>query len=117
MLKKTTRLALSLAIAAPLFILPQVYAAQLPETTVIATEQVLDNTPQAFTPQLMSININTATPADLTKLSGIGERKALRIVQWRQQNGDFKTISDLANVNGIGKATVAKLAGQLTVGN
>ena len=59
MLKKTTRLALSLAIAAPLFILPQVYAAQLPETTVIATEQVLDNTPQAFTPQLMSININT----------------------------------------------------------
>ena len=90
MLKKTTRLALSLAIAAPLFILPQVYAAQLPETTVIATEQVLDNTPQAFTPQLMSININTATPADLTKLSGIGERKALRIVQWRQQMATLK---------------------------
>jgi comEA protein len=49
------------------------------------------------------ININTASKVELQKLKGVGETYAQRIVDYRVENGEFKTIDELLNVKGIGK--------------
>ncbi len=56
------------------------------------------------------VNINTATVDELSALYGIGEGKAKAIIAYRNKNGTFKSIEELANVKGIGKKTVAKLS-------
>jgi competence protein ComEA len=49
------------------------------------------------------INLNTATAEELTHaVKGIGHKRALAIVQYRQHHGPYKTITDLAAVRGIG---------------
>jgi len=63
------------------------------------------------------VNINTADAATLAAaLEGIGAAKAAEIVSYREQNGPFKSISDLLNVKGIGEATLEKNKDKLTVG-
>ena len=57
----------------------------------------------------VTVNINTATAEELSALLvGIGNKKAQEIVQYRDQNGAFQKPDDLANVKGIGAATVEK---------
>lgn len=73
-----------------------------------AAEATTANTPtkvEAVVPSTV-ININTADAQELTKLKGIGEKKAEAIVAWRKENGDFKTVDDLLEVKGIGEATL-----------
>ena len=48
------------------------------------------------------ININTATQSELEVLTGIGPSMASKIIDYRKQNGKFKTIDDIKNVPGIG---------------
>jgi competence protein ComEA len=55
------------------------------------------------------VDLNTATVADLDALPGVGPVIAGRIVAWRQQNGRFNRVDDLAEVQGIGAATLEKL--------
>ncbi|WP_458734661.1 ComEA family DNA-binding protein [Zobellella taiwanensis] len=55
-----------------------------------------------------SININTAGPEQLAQLTGIGPAKAAAIVEYRETNGPFATVDDLAKVKGIGESTVEK---------
>ena len=50
-----------------------------------------------------TVNINTATPAELQKLPGIGAATAARIVEYRQKNGPFKKAEELMNIRGIGE--------------
>ncbi len=50
------------------------------------------------------LNINKATIEELMSLSGIGEATAMKIVEYRTTNGNFKTIEDIKNVSGIGNA-------------
>ena len=50
------------------------------------------------------ININTAKQTELETLSGIGPSTALKIINYREENGKFKTIEDIKNVPGIGDA-------------
>ncbi|MGA1372597.1 MAG: ComEA family DNA-binding protein, partial [Pseudomonadales bacterium] len=54
-----------------------------------------------------TVNINTADAATLARvLDGIGEAKALSIVEYRKTNGEFADIYELANVKGVGERTV-----------
>ncbi len=61
------------------------------------------------------VNINTADIETLCTLKGIGETKAKAIIEYRNENGKFLTAYDLANVNGISKATVEENIDRITV--
>ncbi|MCJ0537026.1 ComEA family DNA-binding protein [Enterococcus cecorum] len=61
------------------------------------------------------LNINQADLTQLQQLSGIGEKKAQAIIDYRNENGSFKTIEDLAKVTGIGEKTVEKLRDSITI--
>ncbi|MBQ9658038.1 MAG: helix-hairpin-helix domain-containing protein [Clostridia bacterium] len=50
------------------------------------------------------VNINSATQTDLESLPGIGPSTAIKIINYRNENGKFKSIEDLKNVSGIGEA-------------
>jgi competence protein ComEA len=61
------------------------------------------------------VNLNTATPAQLEMLPGIGPAKAARIVVWRRKNGGFRRVADLRRVRGFGYKTVKRLEPFLAV--
>ncbi len=61
------------------------------------------------------VNINTADQKTLASLTGIGEKMAQRIIEYREQNGAFQNLSDLQKVKGIGKAKYQKLEAQITL--
>ena len=60
-------------------------------------------------------NINTATAEELTRLSGIGEKKAADILRYREENGGFSDIADIMKVSGIGEKTFAAIQAEITV--
>jgi competence protein ComEA len=55
------------------------------------------------------INLNTATVQQLDTLPGIGPVTAAAIVAWRDANGKFSSVDQLAEVDGIGPARLEKL--------
>lgn len=61
------------------------------------------------------VNINTATVDDFKNVTGIGPKKAEKVIAYREEHGQFKTLHDLTNVSGIGEKSLAKLKDQLTV--
>ncbi len=48
-------------------------------------------------------------------LTGIGEVKAARIVQYRDENGAFRRIEDITNVPGIKDAAFQKIKDDITI--
>ncbi len=64
-----------------------------------------------------TININTADSEALVDgLTGVGPQKAQAIVRYRQTNGPFRSVNDLAQVKGIGENTVEQNRAYMTVG-
>ena len=66
-------------------------------------------------PVWAAVNINTATETELETLSGIGPSKAKAIVEYRKQNGSFKTVADIKNVKGIGDGNYNKISSEISV--
>lgn len=62
------------------------------------------------------ININTADVEQLQQLPGIGEVLAQRIVDYREENGPFVSISELTNVSGIGLDRLDQIMDYITLG-
>jgi competence protein ComEA len=61
------------------------------------------------------VNLNTATDAELDALPGVGPVTAAAIIAWRQANGDFASVDQLAEVDGIGPGRLERLRGKVTV--
>lgn len=61
------------------------------------------------------ISINDASLEDLMTLDGIGNSKALAIINYRNENGPFKSIEEIKNVSGIGDALYEKIKNKIKV--
>jgi competence protein ComEA len=62
------------------------------------------------------VDINSADAETLaSSIDGVGTQKAIAIVQYREANGPFSSIDDLANVQGIGMKTIDRNRDKLTV--
>lgn len=61
------------------------------------------------------ININKASQTELETLSGVGPSTALKIINYRNENGKFKTIDDIKNVPGIGEAKFENIKNDICV--
>ena len=64
---------------------------------------------------IKTVNINTATQTELETLPGIGPSTALKIINYRTENGKFKSIEDIKNVSGIGDSKFDTLKKYITV--
>lgn len=62
------------------------------------------------------VNINTADADTLTALPGIGQVLAERIVAYRRQNGSFRAIEEITKVEGIGEKKAEAILELITVG-
>lgn len=61
------------------------------------------------------INLNKATQTELETLPGIGPSTAEKIIAYRKENGNFKNIEDIMNVNGIGESKYNKIKDLISV--
>jgi competence protein ComEA len=75
-------------------------------TTTVLTLCLLFSALPGFAVQ-GTVNINTADVEHLAYLPRVGPATALRIVEFRKENGPFKSPEDLMLVRGIGEKTFA----------
>lgn len=78
-----------------------------------SSEKSSSNKESAF--KISVVNINTATQTELETLPGIGPSLALKILNYRKENGKFSRIEDIKNVSGIGDAKFNSLKDKITV--
>ena len=78
-------------------------------------ESGAQNTPASAKVHLKKVNLNTASPAKLQELPGVGPELAKRIVQHREKIGKFRKIEELLNVRGMGEKKFQKIKNRLVV--
>lgn len=61
------------------------------------------------------VNVNTATLEELTTLPGVGEATATAIIEEREANGPFASPEDVMRVSGIGEKKLARMRGLICV--
>lgn len=76
------------------------------DTSNINSEQNVEND---------KVSINKASKEELMTLSGVGESKALAIIEYRTSNNGFKAIEDIMNVSGIGESLYNKIKDFITL--
>lgn len=84
-------------------------------TTATSGAKTKASTTAGATDSKQKINLNTADVTTLQKLAGVGQKKAEKIIAFRDQHGGFKSVAELKKVGGFGDKTLAKFRDQLTV--
>lgn len=90
---------LLLTLAAVVRLLARVVAATHADPRPVATPNLVD--------------VNRASVAELSTLPGVGLARARALVLHRVRHGPFRTLEDLAAVDGLGPQTVSGLAPHL----
>ena len=62
-----------------------------------------------------TVNINTATAAELDTLPGVGPATATKIIEYREANGPFAQIEEIMDVSGIGEAKFEAMKDHIVV--
>jgi competence protein ComEA len=75
---------------------------------------VVDYLTKTVSVEAAKVNVNTATAAQLQKGLEITDKDADAILQYRQANGDFKSVDDLKKVPGIDAAKIEAKKGKLS---
>lgn len=78
-----------------------------------AGENVIED--NSSTSKQEKVNINTASQTELETLNGIGPSTALKVINYREENGKFEKIEDIKNVPGIGDAKFESLKDSICV--
>jgi competence protein ComEA len=71
--------------------------------------------PTTGEPPTTLVNLNTADEVQLEALPEVGPVTAASILSWRDTHGGFTSVDELLEVDGIGEATLAKIAPHVTV--
>ncbi|MCL5258245.1 MAG: ComEA family DNA-binding protein [Firmicutes bacterium] len=66
--------------------------------------------PAVRAPAQVSLDLNAASAEALAQLPGIGDRLAARIVRYREVNGPFASVDELADVSGMTDSRIQKVA-------
>lgn len=61
------------------------------------------------------INLNTASMEELMELKGIGESRAMAIIEYRETYGGFEHIEEIMNISGIKEASFEKIKDRICV--
>ena len=61
------------------------------------------------------VNINRASKEELMTLPGVGASRAESIIQYREEQGTFKSIEDIMHISGIKEALFEKIKELITV--
>ena len=85
---------------------------QQPNATELPREV---RTPREATTSERPLDLNRATPDELTALPGVGPALALRIVQARETGGRVASVDDLRRVKGLTVTRLERLRPLLTV--
>lgn len=73
-------------------------------------DQLLENSvEESVLLDSLVINVNTADSEELQKLPGIGPAYSERIIEWREENGDFTNLDQLLEIRGIGEKRLADM--------
>jgi len=78
-------------------------------------EEFQDISPTTLNTSSIKININKATQTELETIPGIGPSTALKIINYRKENGKFSNIEDIKNVSGIGDAKFESIKDYISV--
>ncbi len=61
------------------------------------------------------ININTASLSELISLPSIGEKRAQKIISYRDKVGEFNSTKDITKVKGIGEGIYTKIKDMIEI--
>jgi comEA protein len=90
---------------------------------IILTEDIQDTTENTEQKNIIKqltvsknlVNINSASVEELTVLKGIGPKTAEKIVNYRIENGGFKSAEELMKVKGIGHSKYSAVKGLIDI--
>lgn len=106
------------ALLAAVLIVICVFAALMPSASGVTSERNADTAeimkggdnedPDELLPG-DKVNVNTADLEELCRLPGVGETIGQRIIDYREENGDFTSADELDEVEGIGETTLENM--------
>lgn len=103
----------SLNLAQPLVDGTHVCVPETDETSSMCSVPTVQIQGDGTSPAL--VDPNNASAIELQRLDGIGPAISARIVEWRKQNGEFRTVDDLLAIPGIGPSTLERFRSQLSL--